>query len=133
MELLLNGATAPYSSIQNLRASLTESGRQFGEVWLEATDDGPALCMLVNGNQAFLIYLGDNNGDLGFTSRNPRYEGPMDAVMEFELSNGQIDEYPAAWAVPLNDALEACEHFVASGGGRSPDITWHDDSSGDEC
>ena len=102
--------------------------QQFTEVWLDATEEGPSLVLLVNGQYALLMYLPDHYGNVGFTSRNPYYAGPPDAQTECMLSNGQLDMYPTAWTLPLNEVIEACEYFITTLGGRSPAITWHDDS-----
>ncbi len=103
--------------------------QQFSEVWLEAEEHGPSLAMLVNGARAWLMYLRDRDGDPGFGSRNPSYSGPSDALMAFRLGNGQYDQYPAAWTLPLSDAIAVCEYFIASEGQRSLQISWHDDTN----
>ena len=50
----------------------------------------------INGDFGWLMYL-RGNGDPGFSSRNPNYDGPPDAQIDYELSNGQRDLYPASW------------------------------------
>jgi immunity protein Imm1 of predicted polymorphic toxin system len=109
----------------------TVRSQQFSEVWLDTGEDGPSLTMLVNGERAWLMYL-RHHEDAGFSSRNPEYSGPPDALMEFVLVNGQGDEYPVAWTVSLEQALRACEYYISTQGGRSPDIVWHDDTTGGE-
>ena len=99
--------------------------QQFSELWLDAGDDGPSLAMLVNGAYAWLMYL-QYSGDVGFHSLNPSYQGSAELRMKFQLSNGQMDEYPVAWTLALEDAFDACEYFMATQGGRSPAITWED-------
>jgi hypothetical protein len=42
-------------------------------------------------------------GDPGFSSRNLDYTGPADRVIEYRLDNGQVDEYPAFWALPVGE------------------------------
>jgi hypothetical protein len=54
------------------------------------------------------------DGDAGFSSRNPRYEGPANAVIDYWLSNGQRDEYPASWAYSTNEVFSAMEWFAAT-------------------
>ncbi len=105
--------------------------QQFTEVWLDAGEEGPALAMLVNAEHAWLMYLRDHDGDPGFSSRNPHYAGPPDALMKFMLVNGQGDQYPVVWTLSLEQAVGACEYFVATQGSRSPDIVWHNDAAGD--
>jgi len=106
--------------------------QQFSEVWLAANSDGPTLAMLVNGERAWLMYLRHQDGDPSFSSRNAHYSGPAEATIEFLLSNGQRDEYPVAWTLPLEEAFDACEYFLLNQGGRSPAIIWHDASMSQE-
>jgi hypothetical protein len=39
---------------------------QFSEVWLRAADEGPALAMLVNQQDAWLMYLGQDEDNLSY-------------------------------------------------------------------
>ena len=66
------------------------------------------------------------NGDAGFSSRNPNYTGPSDAKLEYFLNNGQGDEYPMAWALPIEEIHRALEFFERE---KKPPhfITWHND------
>ncbi len=133
MLLRLNDEEHQVTSVDTLRTRWTHvHGRQFSELWLEAGDTGPFLGALVNGDAALLIYLRNNEGDPGFSSRNPHFSGSEDELIEFVLDNGQQDEHPAAWVVPLDEAQRACEYFLQSGGERAPEIVWHDDASEDE-
>jgi hypothetical protein len=50
-------------------------------------------------------------GDAGFSTRNPLYAGTEKAVMEYHLSNGERDEYPASWNVTTGEAFYALEYF----------------------
>jgi hypothetical protein len=68
------------------------------EVWLEAPD-GQSLCALINGDVGWLMYVREPR-DAGFRSRNPSYQGDLQAQIEYRLSNGQLDSYPSAWALP---------------------------------
>jgi len=129
VQFILDNRAVPITTVEELRKLLEQvHQQQFSEVWLDAGEEGPALAMLVNGVHAWLMYLRHHDGDPGFSSRNPRYTGPAQASMQFLLSNGQMDEYPVALTLPLEEACAACEYFVLSQGGRSPAITWHDDS-----
>ena len=97
----------------------------FKEEWIEL-DDGQSLCALINGDLAWIMYLREP-GDAGFSSRNPGYSGPKDAMIEYYLDNGQCDEYPAAWALPIEVVLEAMDFFRRE---RRPPpfINWHNES-----
>jgi len=96
----------------------------FREIWLNKPD-GRALCALINGDRGWLMYLREP-GDSGFSSRNPDYDGPDEAVIQYVLSNGQGDAYPASWALPLEVLERAMKHFEKSGE-RAPFVTWHAD------
>jgi hypothetical protein len=98
---------------------------QYAEIWVDRADY-PRVCALVNGDRAWLMYL-RYEGDAGFSSRDSTYAGPEQAMMDFYLSNGQLDEYPLAWTIPIKQVFAALEWFAAKG--NSPrDIAWHNDS-----
>jgi hypothetical protein len=127
MRLTINGQEATVSTAADLSSfwrAVRE--RQLSEVWLACGEEGPALAMLVNGEHAWLMYLRDQDGDPGLSSRNPEYAGSSDELLEFMLANGQRDEYPIAWTLPLEQAMAVCEYFVTTQGDRSPEIVWHD-------
>jgi len=97
----------------------------FQEIWAH----GPrsrSLCALINGDVGWLMYQREPE-DAGFSSRNPDYAGPADAAIEYVLSNGQRDEYLAAWALPLPLVLQDVEYFQ-SNGSPPPFVEWHNDS-----
>ena len=98
---------------------------QYREVWLESPD-GQSLCALINAGRGWLIYLREN-GDAGFSSRNPNYSGPGDATIEYRLSNGQRDKYPASWALPITEIQRALNFFEKEHK-LPPFIHWHNDS-----
>jgi hypothetical protein len=86
----------------------------------------PALCVLIADDDGWLMCL-RYDGDAGFSSRNPDYRGDAEESLEFELGNGQVDEYPAAWCYPRARVLAAVLHFAETG--RVPaDISWDNDS-----
>ena len=96
----------------------------FDEVWVELPD-GQSLCALINGDCGWLMYL-RCSGDYGFSSRNPDYDGPPDAEIEYYLSNGQRDLYPASWALPVAEVRRALAYFERAHE-RSPFVVWHED------
>ena len=111
MELTLNGESYEVASLGGLRYHLPKiSERQFCEIWLYSESGWPAVCTLVNGSYAWLMFLREE-GDSGFSTRNPKYDGPKEALIEYFLSNGQRDEYPAAWNVTTPEAIRALEYF----------------------
>jgi hypothetical protein len=94
------------------------------EVW-HRKDDGRALCALIHSERGWLMYL-PGLEDTGYSSRDPDYSGDPGAKMEFVLSNGQRDEYPVAWTLPLERIERAFRYFDETGD-RAPFIEWHAD------
>jgi len=128
MELNINGESYEVASLGGLRYHLPKiSERQFCEVWLYAESGWPAICALVNGSSAWLMFLREE-GDSGFSTRNPNYAGPADAAIEYFLSNGQRDEYPAEWDITTPEALRALEHFLETQE-MAPYLHWHEQRS----
>lgn len=102
------------------------SESQFREIWVDGPSD-QSLCAIVNGQVGWLMYLRES-GDPGFSSRNPDYGGPEDAVITYVLANGQHDTYPAAWAYSLA-TVEAAITYFRSQGTPPPFITWHNEAT----
>lgn len=103
--------------------------KMFQEKWIY-TDDGKAMCALINGDKGWLMYL-RNSEDAGFSSRNPNYKGDSSEAIEFYLQNGQCDEYPLSWTLPLKEIESALEYFEKEK--RPPAfIKWHNDSDDGE-
>ena len=112
-------------NVDEIRQALREPRLQFLELWVDGTS-GSSMCALLNGARGWLMYLRQEE-DAGFSSRAPNYKGPSDAVITYQLANGQTDEYPACWALDASEIARALEHFVATG--NPPDwIHWHNDS-----
>jgi hypothetical protein len=95
------------------------------EIWIDAPN-GQSLCALINGSLGWLMYL-RGEGDAGFSSRNPTYDGPPSATIGFYLNNGQIDTYPAAWALPVEQIRRALSYFEQEHK-PPPFVHWHNDS-----
>ena len=89
------------------------------ELWLER-DDRRLLCMLKSGERALLLFM-EEPGAVGRTSRSD--DGVLPSTLSFRLDNGQIDEYPAAWTIPVNVALEALRYFCDTGE-LAPFVRW---------
>jgi hypothetical protein len=98
---------------------------KYEEVWVE-TDGPQVMCALINDQLGWLMYLRES-GDAGFSSRNPNYDGPPNAKLDYYLSNGQRDEYPLAWALPVAQIRQALEYFRIEQK-PPPFIAWHNDS-----
>ncbi len=113
----------PISDRKILRMTFEHS--PFRQVWLESPD-GRILSALINGELGWLMYLRES-GDAGFSSRNPEYVGSAAEMVQYQLDNGQIDEYPRAWAYPVEVIDRAIEYFSRTG--KPPTfIEWHNDS-----
>jgi hypothetical protein len=91
------------------------------ELWA-SEHEGPSLCMLRSGEHAFLMYL-RFSGDSGFVSKG---ESAAEGVIEYELSNGQRDEYPAAWCIPVEQCYKAVNHFLSNKGQRPEWLAWYE-------
>jgi immunity protein Imm1 of predicted polymorphic toxin system len=113
-------------NVTQLRVALRRSKKgQFKEVWLKS-DSGASMCMLRNGDRAWLMFLRDSDGDPGLSSRNPGLAKDKSST-RFLLSNGQMDEYPTSWTLPIDVACRAMEAFFSTGS-YPDDVTWHDDA-----
>lgn len=80
------------------------------------------MCMLRNGGHAFLMYL-RFPGDSGFVSVGDAND---ETLVRYTLSNGQIDEYPQSWCVPVEQCFKALAAFFVNDGQRPEWIAWHE-------
>ena len=125
-ELNSNGEIIEIDNIEELRSALAKAlTTQFAELWLTPPNSWPTLCALINNDAAWLMYM-RYEGDPGCSTRNPNYAGPDKAVLEFYLSNGQRDEYPASWNITTTEAVRALEYFFTEQQ-RAPWLEWHED------
>ena len=46
--------------------------------------------------------------------------------MSYRLSNGQTDEYPAAWCVPVEDCYKTLAYFFVNRGLRPEWLAWEE-------
>ncbi|MDE7224206.1 MAG: hypothetical protein K2O34_10550 [Acetatifactor sp.] len=105
-----------------------EEKERYKEIWVYSKEDEQAMGALINGSFGWLMYL-RQEGDAGFSSRNPGYAGSDDdgETMEFLLSNGQLDRYPLSYILPQEQIMEALDYFAKNN--RPPEfIEWHNDS-----
>ena len=126
MELKINKVLYEVSEVNELQVHLIHVRRtQFAEIWMQHARDWPAICALINGEAAWLMYL-RYEGDAGFSTRNPKFEGPEKAMIEYYLSNGQRDEYPASWNITTKEAVRALEYFFLKEA-MAPWLEWHEE------
>ena len=127
MRLSVNDQSFEVASRDQLRAALAcFETEEFCEIWLNVPDF-PALSALANNSGGWLMYLHEA-GDAGFSSRNPSYRGEVGKLLQYRLSNGQVDEYPASWALSKSEIFEALAYFVEHQH-RPPFVAWHDDGA----
>jgi hypothetical protein len=110
------------ASIEDFGISLDrfDSCGQF-ELWLSAPSS-TAMCMLRNGEYAFLMYL-RFSGDSGFVTRS---ETPQDKFVSYTLSTGQIDEYPASWCLSVEQCYKALAYFFVNEGLMPDWVDWRE-------
>lgn len=126
MQLLINKDHFEVSEVESLRSRLKHiRDMQFSEVWMQRLSSWPAICALVNCESAWLMFL-RFEGDSGLSTRNPKYSGANNAVIEYYLSNGQRDEYPASWNITTTEALRALEYFLTEEK-MAPWLQWHEE------
>ncbi len=112
-------------SIAELREALGPRRPQYAELWA-TLPSGMRICALINGDLGWLMVPREgDSADL--VSRNPTYAGDPQAEIEYRLDNGQLDRYPAAWALPFADVRRALEAFFTHEA-LPAWVTWHEDS-----
>jgi len=119
IELTLNDRRMDSASEAALDASLNAAFAEPAfELWA-TVPEGPAMCMLRSGADAWLMYL-RGDGDAGFRSVGVEHAGSA----TYTLGNGQVDEYPRAWSIDLESCREAFRGFCRQGGARPEGVTW---------
>lgn len=123
IEVALNGRSLEAASPEQpgVDFALVDAVPLF-ELWV-SVPDGPSLCMLRNGQSAWLMYLREP-GDSGFRSCG---EPGRPGVGNFVLGNGQVDEYPLSWCIDVAQCYKAIAYFCANGGAKPEWITWHEE------
>ena len=127
MELNLHGEPRVVDSVPALEQTLLDARALAQcELWLTLAaeaEQGPALCMLRNGGNAWLMYLSGQD-DLSFHSLG---DEEADGVCSYLLANGQVDEYPEGWCVEVEQCQRAFVAFFKTGGTRPAAIAWEAD------
>lgn len=119
-----NGAEEDIGSIEALGIALDRYDRTAKfELWLSARGPaGQSICMLRNGEHAFLMYL-RFPGDSGFVSAGV---SAAEDQVEYTLSNGQIDAHPSSWCIPVEQCYKALAYFFVNEGLRPEWVAWHE-------
>jgi hypothetical protein len=102
LELTVSDHRSRIASVADLKQRLAPfASQQFREIWLSMGAGGPSLCALMNTNVGWLMYLRHDQGDSGFSSRNPMYnESDTLGGLVFDGRYGTEKHVPAiAWAM----------------------------------
>lgn len=120
IELTFNGQTLDTPSVEQLGVELDsiDAVPQF-ELWV-TVPDGPAMCMLRNQANAWLMYLRGPDDD-GVRSSGDCARAGLET---YRLSNGQVDEYPLSWCVEVEQCYKAISYFYVNDGAIPNWITW---------
>ena len=78
------------------------------------------MAMFRNAHDAFLMYL-TSPDDSGVVSISNTCR---DGVVGYRLSNGQVDQYPAIWSIPVSLCAKAIRQFMHSDGKQPDCVTW---------
>ena len=127
VQILLNDEDCSVGSVEELDEFLGRVARTSPcDLWL-GIGDGPSLCMLKQSEFSWLMYL-RFSGNSGFYTI-----GDIDAKGKatFTLGNGQVDEYPIAFCIELEQALKAISYFWINEGRRPDWIEWRESRPGD--
>lgn len=145
--LSVNGRECPVETSEELIRHLESARRdKYAELWLAQQQDAPpkqiekfayglfganppqenaAMGTLINGERALLLF--EDEDDESFHAFNPGSDESRGEKVDFILSNGQRDEYPAQECLPVEEALRALIFFFEKG--EKPDwIHWVSDS-----
>lgn len=127
MELNLHGEAHAVATTAQLQALLARSHTLAQcELWLTMTADaeqGPALCMLRNGGNAWLMYLSPQDG----TSYHSLGDEEAPGECSYLLANGQLDFYPEAWCIAVEPCYQAMAAFLRDSGARPAAVAWQAD------
>jgi hypothetical protein len=85
------------SRLESLRLEFADasSSRSLVHTLLYTREYGETLAVFLNRDSAWLMYR-RHEEDAGFSTRNPAYTGPKNAMLPYVLNNGQRDEFPVA-------------------------------------
>ena len=118
------------TSVEAMRRAFAKARTSPGDLWF-VREDGKILNAFVNGDRGWLMYRVAED-DAGYSSHDPTYDGPEEAVLPYILHNGQQDEYPVSWTLPLEEVMRATQYFLQTGE-KAPWVRWHDDYFPQEC
>jgi len=122
MKIVFNEIAQSFGSIEELSLAMEyfDLAPQF-ELWIRA-QDGPSMTMLRNGNHAWLMYLRFGE-DSGFVSQGDRN---LHGTCSYTLGNGQVDEYPLAWCIDIEQCYKAMAYFFVNNGTKPNFVSWQE-------
>jgi hypothetical protein len=119
INLMVNAYTSRVASVAGLRQELAPFASQFREIWVSVDAGGPSLAALMNTNVGLLTYLRLDQGDPGFSSRNPMYdesEATLGGLVKNTSSSGSMrwtaSIVPAASCIRGADNSPAASNLV---------------------
>jgi len=128
MELNLNGESYEVASVGGLRYHLPKiSDTRFAEVWLYSDSSWPAICALVNGGAAWLMFL-RREGDSGFSTRNPNFAGPKTLLLNISSRTASGMNTPPNGTSP-HRRLCALSNILWKEEEMAPWLHWHQEGS----
>jgi hypothetical protein len=116
-----NGTEELMNEIDEFGAALDRFDAQLiFELWLNALGVPPCRCFEIvsmlssctsaSSATAGLFRLGEEAADM----------------VQYTLSNGQMDEYPRSWCSPLEECYKALAYFFVNDGMRPEWLQWHE-------
>jgi len=127
MELNLHGRAYAITSLAQLQQLLLQArALSQCELWLTLDGDAgdkPALCMLRNGGNAWLMYVSPDDDASYHSVGDEEQEGEC----SYLLANGQCDLYPEAWCVALALCEQAMVQFYRHAGAHPAAVAWQAD------
>ena len=131
MEFNLHGEAHAVATRAQLQTLLARSHTLAQcELWLTMASDadadadqGPALCMLRNGGNAWLMYWSPQDG----ASYHSLGDEEAPGECSYLLANGQVDFYPEAWCIAVELCHQAMAAFLRDRGMRPAAVAWQAD------
>ena len=122
LTVTFNGEFQSITSIDDFGLALDRFDRfnQF-ELWV-SVEGGPSMRMLRNGRHAWLMYLRFQD-DSGLVSQG-KTSAP--GMVPYVLANGQVDEYPLAWCIDVEQSYKALAYFFVNEGAQPSWVHWHE-------
>ena len=118
--LRLNNRELDVTTVEQLGAALDVADGEEAFELVASVPEGPAMTMLRSGFDAWLMYLREPC-DSGFrTSGDDTRQGNA----SYRLSNGQLDEYPLAWCIDVEQCYKAIAYFCVNEGAKPKWVAW---------